>query len=46
MKNELHVKVLLKVKPEYRECFKRELMAIREKCIGEAECLQFDVEER
>lgn len=46
MENELHVKVFLKVKPEYRENFKRELMAIREKCIGEAECLRFDVEER
>jgi quinol monooxygenase YgiN len=46
MENKLHVKVLLKIKPECREAFERELMAIRKKCIGEAECLRFDVEVR
>ena len=35
----LHVKVVLKVKPEYRDAFERELMAVREKCIAEKECL-------
>jgi quinol monooxygenase YgiN len=42
----LHVKVQLKIKPECREAFERELMAIREKCIREKECLAFDVERR
>jgi quinol monooxygenase YgiN len=47
MKGEpLHVKVVLRVKPEYREAFERELMAVREKCIAEKECLVFDVERR
>jgi quinol monooxygenase YgiN len=46
MEAELHVKVLLKIKPEHVECFKRELMAIREKCISEKECNRFDVEVR
>ena len=41
----LHVKVLLKVKPECREVFEQELMAIRERCIAEEECLVFDVEQ-
>jgi quinol monooxygenase YgiN len=40
----LHVKVVLRVKPEHREAFERELMAVREKCIAEKECLMFDVE--
>jgi quinol monooxygenase YgiN len=44
-RDQLHVKVL-KVKPEFREAFERELMAIREKCIAEKECLVFDVERR
>jgi quinol monooxygenase YgiN len=42
----LHVKVVLRVKPEYQEAFERELMAVREKCIAEKECLVFDVERR
>jgi quinol monooxygenase YgiN len=47
MKGEpLHVKVVLRVKPEYREAFERELMAVREKCIAEKECLVFNVERR
>ena len=47
MKGEaLHVKVVLRVKPEYREAFERELTAVREKCISEKECLVFDVERR
>jgi hypothetical protein len=47
MKGEpLHVKVVLRVKPEYQEAFERELMAVREKCIAENECLVFDVERR
>jgi quinol monooxygenase YgiN len=45
-KNPLHVKVQLRIKPECREAFERELMAIREKCINEKECLAFDVEQR
>jgi quinol monooxygenase YgiN len=44
MKNALHVKVKLKIKPECREDFESKLMAIREKCIAENECLAFDVE--
>ena len=33
MKGEpLHLKVVVRVKPEYREAFERELMAVREKC--------------
>jgi quinol monooxygenase YgiN len=47
MKGEpLHVKVVLRIKPECREAFERELMAVREKCIAEKECLLFDVERR
>jgi quinol monooxygenase YgiN len=47
MKGEpLHLKVVVRVKPEYREAFERELMAVREKCIAEKECLVFDVERR
>ena len=47
MKGEsLHVKVVLRVKLECREAFERELMAVREKCIAEKECLLFDVERR
>jgi quinol monooxygenase YgiN len=47
MKEEpLHVKVVLRVKPEFREAFERELMAVRERCIAEKECLLFDVERR
>jgi quinol monooxygenase YgiN len=42
----LHVKVVLRVKPECRDAFERELMAIHEKCIAEKECLVFDVERR
>jgi quinol monooxygenase YgiN len=42
----LHVKVVLRVKPKYQEPFELELMAIREKCIAEKECLVFDVERR
>jgi quinol monooxygenase YgiN len=37
---------VLKVKAEYLDAFERELMAIREKCIAEKECLTFDVERR
>ena len=47
MKEEpLHVKVVFRIKPEYREAFEHELMAVREKCIAEKECLGFDVERR
>ena len=47
MKNDIvYVKVLLTVKPECREAFERELMAIRQKCIAEIDCLMFDVERR
>jgi quinol monooxygenase YgiN len=42
----LHVRVVLKVKPEHLKAFERELMAMREKCIAEKECLAFDVERR
>ena len=40
------MKVVLRIKPECREAFERELMAVREKCIAEKECLLFDVERR
>jgi quinol monooxygenase YgiN len=42
----LHVKVMLRVKPECGAAFERELMAIRERCMAEKECLAFDVEQR
>lgn len=45
-KGPLHVKVVLKVKPEFREEFENELMSVREMCIAEEECLVFDVERR
>jgi quinol monooxygenase YgiN len=44
--NQLHVKVTLRVKPQYCEQFEHELMAIRDKCIAEKECLEFNVERR
>jgi quinol monooxygenase YgiN len=45
-KEPLHVKVVLKIKPEFREAFEYELMSVREMCIAEKECLVFDVERR
>ena len=42
-KEPLHVKVVLKIKPEFREAFEYELMSVREMCIAEKECLVFDV---
>ena len=45
-KEPLHVKVVLKIKPEFREAFENELMSVREMCIAEKECLVFDVERR
>ena len=44
--NRLHVKVILRVKPQYCEEFERELMAIRNKCVADKECLEFHVERR
>ena len=34
-KEPLHVKVVLKIKPEFREAFENELMSVREMCIAE-----------
>ena len=45
-KKTLHVKVVIRVKPEFRADFERELMAVREKCIAENECVVFDIEQR
>lgn len=44
--NPLHVKVILRVKPQYCEEFERELMAIRNECVADKECLEFHVERR
>jgi quinol monooxygenase YgiN len=45
-KEPLHVKVVLKVKPECRRAFEKELLSVREMCIAKKECLAFDVEKR
>ena len=45
-KDPLHVKVILKVKPEFQKAFENELMSVRKMCIAEENCLAFDVERR